>query len=126
MNDIIRRDEIPSVSKLSKLGVSAVGFGAAGIFLSLLNTISAAPVLGFIAGGIVCLFGIGALSSKDPTDKKAGIIITAAGALTIVSKIGIPLISGFSGFLLGAGAFGLIALGVVNAVKFFIGLKKRS
>jgi len=126
MNDIIRKDDIPSTKTLSKYGVSAIGFGAAGIFLSLLNTISAAPVLGFIAGGIVCLFGIGALSSKDPTDKKAGMVITAAGALTIISKIGIPFISGLSGFLLGAGAFGLIALGIVNAVKFFIGLKKRS
>ena len=66
------------------------------------------------------------ISSKDPADKRAGLILTAAGALTVLSALPIPVISGFSKVLLGIGVFGLLALGVINAVKFFRGLKQRS
>jgi hypothetical protein len=126
MNEIENRNNIPSTSRLSKLGISAVGYTAGGLFILLLNTIARSPILGFIVGGIVCLFGIGAFLSKDSTDKKAGFIIMAAGALTILSKIGIPVITAFSGTILGISTFGLLALGIWNGIRFFIGLKKRS
>jgi len=126
MNDIEKRNDVPSTSKLSKLGVTAIGYSATGVFLLLLNSIASVPVFGLIVGGVVCLLGIGALMSKDPTDKKAGMIIAAAGALTILSKISIPLLTPLSGALLGIGAVGLLALGIWNGIKFFIGLKKRS
>ena len=127
MNEIEKRnDNIPSASSLSKLGVKAVAYSAAGIFLFILNAVTGATWPGLIIGGIVCLFGIGSFMSKDLADKKAGIVITLAGGLTVLSKIKIPFISGFSGVLLGIGAVGLLALGIVNAVKFFRGLKKRS
>jgi hypothetical protein len=70
--------------------------------------------------------GIASFTSKDPADKKAGAIITAAGALTILSKARIPAIGTLSGVLLSIGAVGLLALGVINGIKFLIGLKKRS
>jgi hypothetical protein len=126
MKDIEKRDEIPSTAVLSKLGVSAIGYTAGGIFLFLLNIFARFRGLGLIIGGIVCLLGIGSYLSKDPADKKAGLLITAAGALTVLSKTGIPFITGISGVLLSIGAFGLLALGIVNAIKFFAGLKKRS
>jgi hypothetical protein len=114
----------PSTTNLSKIGVKAVGYTAAGIFVLILN---AFPVwLGLIAGGLVCLLGIGSMRSKDLTDKKAGIIITTAGVLTVLSKVGIPLIAPVSQVLLGIGVFGLLALGIWNGIKFIIGLKKRS
>jgi len=127
MGDIMKRDEFPSTTSLSKMGVSAVGYTAAGIFLAVLNAIAGGHWLpGVIAGGVVTLLGFGSFSSKDPADKKAGLILTAAGALTVLSSIPIPVISGFSKVLLGLGVFGLLALGVINAVKFFRGLKQRS
>jgi len=126
MNEIKKRDNIPSTSSLSKLGVTAVAYTAGGIFLFVLNAIARLRWLGLIAGGIVCLIGLGSFLSKDPADKKAGFIITAAGALTVLSKSGIPLITAVSSTLLSIGAVGLLALGIWNGIKFFIGLKKRS
>ena len=126
MSDIMKRDEIPSAGSLTKCGVAAVGYTAAGVFLVLLGAISSIPIVGIIAGGVVTMIGLGSFLSKDPADKRAGLIITSAGILTLLSKIPIPVIQPFSKVLLGIGAFGLLALGVINAVKFFRGLNKRS
>jgi hypothetical protein len=126
MSDLEKIDDIPSTSSLSKLGISAVGYAAGGIFLFLLNIFARFRGLGLVIGGVVCLIGIGSLMSKDPADKKAGVLITAAGALTILSKARIPFLTAVSGTLLSIGAVALLALGIINGVKFFIGLKKRS
>jgi hypothetical protein len=48
----------------------------------------------------------------------------AAGVLALLSKI--PVIAPVAGTLLAIGAFGLLALVIINGIKFFIGLKKRS
>jgi len=126
MNGYEKREVIPSTSSLSKLGITAIGYTAGGIFLLLLNIIARSRGLGLIAGGVVCVIGIGSLLSKDAADRKAGAVITAAGVLTILSKSGIPVITAVSGTLLGIGAVGLLVLGIWNGIKFFIGLKKRS
>ena len=127
MNDLEKRSEIPSTSSLSKTGVAAVGYTAAGVFISILNAISTGfSIPGIVAGAVVFVLGLGSFFSKDPADKRAGFIITAAGALTVLSKSGIPLLAGASRTLLVVSAVGLLALGVINAIKFFRGLKKRS
>jgi hypothetical protein len=126
MGEIEKINEIPSTSKLSKLGITAIGYTAAGVFLFLLQFVTKIPGIGLIAGGIVCFFGIASLSSKDNADKRAGSIITAAGVLTLLSRLRIPLIGGISGTLLAIGSIGLFALGIWNGIKFLVGLKKRS
>jgi len=126
MSEIMRRDEIPSASSLSKTGITAIGCTAAGVFLILLGVISSNPVVGIIAGSIVALFGFGSFTSKDLADKKAGIVLLAAGILTVLSKIPIPFFQPFSKVLLGIGAAGLLLTGIWNGIKFFTGLKKRS
>ena len=126
MNDIEKRDEIPSASKLSKLGITAIGYTAGGIFLFLLNIAARLRGLGLVIGGVVCIVGIASLLSKDPADRKAGVVITAAGALAVLSRTNIPVITVISGTLLSIGAIGLLALGIWNGIKFFVGLKKRS
>ena len=120
-----RKNDIPSASQLSKTGVSAVAYIAGGIFLYILNAVTGSSFIpGLIIGGIVFLFGLSAFTSKDSADKKAGLVITAAGALAMISKI--PILGILSKAALGLGAFGLLALGIWNGIKFFIGLKKRS
>jgi hypothetical protein len=64
--------------------------------------------------------------SKDPANKKTGAIITAAGVLVLLSKIRIPFIAPVSATLLSIGGIGLFAMGIINGIKFLIGLKKRS
>ena len=124
MNEIEKRDNIPPTSTLSKQGITAFFCTAGGVFLIVLRAVTKIPVVGLIAGAVVCAVGIGALLSKDPSDRKPGAVITVAGALAILSKI--PKISGAANVLLGIGVVSLLALGIWNAVKFFTGLKKRS
>ena len=127
MNDIEQVEPYGSAGTLAKQGVSAVGCGAGGSFLFVMNVIgNRLPVAGIILGVAATVVGIGALRSKDPDDKKPGAVITAAGVLVILSRAGIPLIRPLAGALLSIGAFGLLAMGIWNAVKFFRGLKNRS
>ena len=126
MNDIQKRETIPSTSSLSKLGITAIGYTVGGVFLFLLQMIGRLRGLGLVIGAVVCVIGIVSLMSKDPEDRKAGIVIAAAGVLTVLSKTGIPLITAISSTLLSIGAFGLLAVGIWNGIKFLFGLKKRS
>ena len=126
MNDIEKKDEIPSTSNLSKLGITAIGYAAGGVFLLLLQAVARFRSLGLAVGALVCVVGIFSLLSKDPADKKPGAVIAAAGVLTVLSKSGIPALTSISGTLLSIGALGLLAMGIWNGIKFLIGLKKRS
>jgi hypothetical protein len=124
MYDIERKDEIPSTSSLSKLGITAIGYTAGGIFLFLLQAFSRMRGLGLAAGAVVCVIGVASLMSKDPADKKAGAIIATAGVLVLLSKI--PYVAPLAATLLSIGAVGLLAMGIINGIKFLFGLKKRS
>jgi hypothetical protein len=124
MNDI---EPYGSTKSLARQGVSAVGCIAGGIFLFVMNVIGTRiPVVGIALGAVAAVVGIGALLSKDPDDKKPGSVIAAAGVLVILSRVRIPFVRPLAGTLLGIGAFGLFAMGIWNAVKFFRGLKSRS
>ncbi|MDR2731369.1 MAG: hypothetical protein LBB81_10805 [Treponema sp.] len=124
MYDLEKREQETSPSVLSKQGLNAVICAGAGVGLFILQLISRLKVVGLIAGVAVCAVGIGALLSKDPSDKKPGAVITAAGALVLLSKIG--FLAPVAGTLLSIGAVGLIAVGIYNGIKFLTGLKRRS
>jgi hypothetical protein len=126
MNDIERLDSYPSTSSLAKQGITAVGCLAGGVFLFVLQAIARFRVLGLVAGALACVVGIVSLMSKDPADRKPGAVITGAGVLVVLSKTGIPLLKAAAGTLLSIGAFGLLAIGVLNGVRFLKGLKQRS
>jgi hypothetical protein len=82
--------------------------------------------VGIIAGVVVALVGVGALLSRDPEDRKPGMIITLAGILAVIAKSPIPVLRNFAGILLGIGAVGLLAMGIWKGLKFLKGLKSRS
>jgi hypothetical protein len=122
--DIERNDDIPSTSSLSKLGITAIGYIAGGIFIFILQAFAKLRGLGLVAGAVVCVIGIVSLMSKAPADKKAGSIVTAVGVLVLLSKI--PAIAPAAATLLSIGGIGLFAMGIINGIKFLICLKKRS
>ncbi|MDR0909642.1 MAG: hypothetical protein LBM77_07730 [Spirochaetaceae bacterium] len=108
---------------LAKQGIRGVG----GIIGSIaIQVLAALPsIVGLIGGAVVGVLGIGALVSKDPTDRKVGLVVTAAGALTMLAKMPfIPFIRPLAGSLLGIGALGLLAMGIWNGLKFIRGLIK--
>jgi hypothetical protein len=120
MNDIEPRPTPTNV--LAKQGVAAVGGIAGGVLLFIMRALPAP--LGVIAGVLVALVGVGALLSRDPADRKPGVIVTAAGILAILARV--PPLQAFAGGLLGIGAAGLLAMGIWKAFKFFKGLKSRA
>ncbi|MFP3089211.1 hypothetical protein LQZ21_02665 [Treponema sp. TIM-1] len=123
MNDMVPERLAPA-DVLAKQGVAAVGGIAGGILLFIMGAL---PLpLGIAAGVIVALVGVGALFSKDPEDRKPGMIVTAAGFLAILARLPIAPLKSFAGFLLGIGAVGLLAMGIWKGIKFLKGLKSRS
>jgi tetrahydromethanopterin S-methyltransferase subunit C len=81
-------------------------------------------VVGLIAGAVVGVVGLSELKSANPTDKRTGTFIAAAGALTMVSKI--PVLGALAKPVLFVGAIGLLGIGIWNGIKFLQGLKARS
>jgi len=110
---------------LVKQGTSAVAFIAGGIFLMILAFGSRFPILGIILSLVTVVIGVGALFSRDREDKMPGIVLTAAGAMGLVIRFGIPLLKPLAGFVLGLGAIGLFAAGIWKGIKFLWGLKSR-
>lgn len=125
MNDSTERGETQSKNTLSKTGVNAVFQIAGGVVLAVLGAL---PVLlSTIVGGALTIIGLAGVSSRDTEDKKIGIVLTLAGAATVLSRHGVlKILKAAGGLVLHAGAFALIGLGLFNAIKFIIGIKKRS
>ncbi|MDR1419515.1 MAG: hypothetical protein LBI86_04000 [Treponema sp.] len=124
MNEI---ESYPSSKNLTKQGVTAVFSLSAGIALFIMNAVGIRfPLAGLVLGGVTALVGIFALLSRDPSDRKPGLVLALAGALMLLARAKIPLLTAAAGTLLGIGAVGFIALGIWNGVKFIMGLKRRS
>ncbi|WP_010263236.1 hypothetical protein [Treponema primitia] len=109
---------------LAKQGVTAVGGIAGGVVLMIIRALPS--FLGIIAGLVVGVVGLGGVLSKDPDDRKPGLLAAAAGGLAILSRAPIKPISALSGTLLGISALGLLVMGIWNGIKFIKGLKGRS
>lgn len=117
-------NEVVPTRTLAKQGVAAVGGIAGGLGLWILSSLSTIPIIGLVVGGAVTVLGLGAMSSRESEDKRAGVIATAAGGLTVLSNIG--LFAGLAGGLMGIAVVGLLGMGAWNAWKFFRGLKSRA
>jgi hypothetical protein len=126
VNDIEPIEPYGSTKNLTKQGVAAFGMIGGGIFLFVMEFLIRVPVVGLVLGVVTGIVGISALLSKDPDDKKPGIIITLAGLLVILSKTKIPFIHALAPTLLSIGAVGLLVMGVWRGIQFFRGLKNRS
>jgi hypothetical protein len=107
---------------LAKQGMTAIGGIVGGLALIIMGALP--PVIGIIAGVIVGVIGIGGILSRDPDDRKPGILAAVAGGLSILARVGV--ISALAGTLLLISALGLIVMGAWNGIKFIKGLKGRS
>jgi hypothetical protein len=126
MNDIEPVEPYGSTKTLAKQGVAAIGMIAGGVFLFIIEALARFRVVGLVMGAVAGIVGVSALLSKDPDDKKPGLIITAAGFLVILSKTGIPILRSLAPTLLNIGAVGLLVMGIWKGIKFLKGLKSRS
>jgi hypothetical protein len=125
MNDLIPGEEYTPTNVLAKRGVRAIGCLVGGVGLLLLAALGARfPLVGIAAGAVLGIVGIRAVVSKDPDDRKPGLVVLAAGVLSVLSRV--PGVRAFAGTLLGIGAIGLLAAGVWNGIRFLREIKKRS
>ncbi|MBT3273999.1 MAG: hypothetical protein HN368_12655 [Spirochaetales bacterium] len=113
-------NEIVPRKQLVSQGSKGLGGVVGGTVLLILNSI-AGGIPSLIVGGIIGLVGLAMSRSKD--DKKAGLVIAIAGALTAISAI--PAIGGVAGFLLVGSGVGLLLMGGWNLFKFIRGYRKR-
>ncbi|MDR0377541.1 MAG: hypothetical protein LBH70_07085 [Spirochaetaceae bacterium] len=125
MNDLIPEEKYTPTNVLAKRGVSAIACLAGGTGLLLLAALGARfPIMGIAAGAVLGIVGIGAVRSKDADDHKPGLVVLAAGVLSVLSRV--PGIRIFAGTLLGIGAVGLLATGIWNGIRFLTELRKRA
>ena len=125
MNDLEESGSYVPANVLSQQGVTAVGGIVGGAALFILGRLP--WLVGVPLGIIAAVVGISALRSRDRADRLQGLAITGAGALVFFSKLpALKMIQPLAGTLLGVGAFGLLALGIWNGIKFLRGLKSRS
>jgi hypothetical protein len=125
MNDLEKNESYTPAKKLEKYGVNAVAGIAGGAILLAAAALGARfPIVGLVLGAASVFFGAGALFSKDPDDKKPGAVLTAAGICLILSRVGLSLVRPLASSLLGIGALGLLAMGILNGIKFLRGLNK--
>jgi hypothetical protein len=112
---------------LEKLGLAAVANLAGGLLLLVLAVLGGRiPIAGIILGALTGIFGFFALLSKDSVDRKAGAVLAAGGMLAVLSRAGAAFFRPIAGTFLSIGAFGLLAMGLWNGIKFIRGLKSRS
>ena len=115
MGDLVPRKE------LTKQGVQGVGGVGGGILLLVL---SAGGIGAAIVGGLIAIAGLAMSRSKDREDRVPGYVVTAAGALGVLSII--PGLGGVAGTLLTISGIGLLALGGWKLIKFIMNLRKRT
>jgi hypothetical protein len=113
MSDIVPRNQV------AKSGVKGVGALAGGVGLVILSSISAIPVIGAVAGGILAIAGFALSGSKS--DRTAGVVTAVAGVVTVAAS----LIPGLR-WLIWLPGLGLIGAGVWSLVKFIRGMKSRA
>jgi MFS superfamily sulfate permease-like transporter len=119
MGDLVPEGEYTPTAVLAKQGVAAVGCLAGGAGLLVLQILP--PIMGIAAGALATFVGAGALVSKDADDKKGGLIVTAAGLLSVLARI--PVTRRFAAPLMALAAAGLIIWGAVKGIKFIKGLR---
>ena len=126
MNDIVPEKEPVPTNVVAKHGVTAIGQIAGGILFLVMHIFSARlPPLGIAFGLLGGGIGLSGILSKDPEDKKPGIILFIAGILKLVFHVGPGFIRPFAGVMLTITSLILLALGLFNGIKFLKGLNSR-
>jgi hypothetical protein len=117
MGDIVSREQ------LTKQAMKGVGGVAGGVALLVISVLTGSLIGGLIVGGLVALVGL--VMTKDRTDRKAGLVALAAGAITVVG-LAVPPIAHLARALLTISGIGLLGAGVWSLIKFFKNLKRQS
>ena len=124
-NEYIQVDPVVPREVLVKQGISAITYLSGGIFLLIMVIGAGRGFLGIFLSGVALIVGIGALASRDQTDKKPGLVLLAAGVLGMMMRFRVPLLQPIAATILTIGGLGLFAAGIWKGIRFLLGLKSR-
>jgi len=114
------RDANPETADLPNKGRSVIFCLVGGLALGALSFIGMRirPV-GLAVGGFAFFSGIGMLvrMRRQKTNFKIAVIITVAGFLMLAANPRFGIVAPFAGYFLITGAIGLVAFGLIKAVK---------
>ena len=126
--------------EISNRGVKGIGATVAGVGLLVVTGVAGwmGGLVGLVVGGLAFVVGASSLKSSSPVDRRGGSLAMVAGAVLALPGLArflgkLPIVgtvlnvaAGFSSFVVGAGAIGLIGYGVYNLIRFRRGLKSRT
>ena len=117
----------PEVSReaLARDGNSALICLVGGVIITIIMFGARFPVLGIILAGVSLGIGIVKLFSENREDSKRGFVLTAAGVMGLLVRFGPVFMKPFAQFALLVGAIGLLTTGIINGIRFLLGLKSR-
>ena len=128
MSDLESKNGQVPANVLAKRGVAAVAQIAGGVFLLVVHIFSSGRAwpLGMVLGIIISIIGISSLLSKDKEAKKPGLILSVAGLTKLFCHIGPIVVRGLATTIFTVTSLGLLALGIINGIRFLSGLKNRN
>ena len=121
-------DDLPLVEEkkdLENLGTSGFASGIAGAGVLIGTTVlTSIPIVAVVSGAVIAFGGYSVNKKADTkSDKFMGKIIMGVGALTAATAI--PIVGGFSSFILLASGVTLLGNAGYNLYKFFKRLRER-
>ena len=116
MNDDDYIDVTPQ-EELTKEKNTALAHLLSGFVLMVLTIGARFRLIGIVLSATLLIYGLGNMLSRDRKDKKQGLIMTIAGVLGLAVQFGIPMIRPFSMFILGLGAMGFFASGLIRGIQ---------
>jgi asparagine N-glycosylation enzyme membrane subunit Stt3 len=112
------RDANPNTENLPNKGRTVILFIVAGIALGIL-TIFGMRIrpLGLTVGSFTFFYGIMMLLRRRQLNYKPGLALIACGFLLLLANPRFGVVAGFAGYFLVVGAIGLVAFGLIKAIK---------
>ena len=82
-------------------------------------------LVGIVLSATLLIYGLGNLVSKEKKEKKPGLIMTIAAVLGLAVQFGIPMIRPFAMLILGLGAMGFFASGLIRGIQYLLSKNSR-
>lgn len=124
MDDNEEAKPVISSEALIREGKTALLYILGGIFLFAMYIGARFKFVGIVLALIAVIYGIVKLQSRDRLNVRPGLACITAGVLGMLVVAGVPPFRIIAGTILGMGAVGLFAAGIIKGITFLVNLKK--
>ena len=116
--------QVISSEALIREGKAAVLYILGGIFFFVMYMGARFKFIGIVLSLVAVIFGIIRLQSRDRANVKPGLACIIAGVLGMLVVAGVSPFRVVAGTILGIGAAGIFATGIIKGITFLVNLKK--